>query len=396
MEERCAEFRKKLKLGVPAEAIASQMRRAGLDPAQIPELGHTANITDPNNANALKGKQLLAAAFKPRVLGGVSATGGSRPKKWVVKTEAELPPIKLGCAAPYPLVRPLNAQTGWDAAVSSIKRSALGATGVFFVLLSDNDSADSDGVLVLKRVPDLDSALYEGAFPTMLSLKLFGIKTPRFRVLPRDDAAESGGDNEFKQFKRGIFALYKNQGFDPPSGVQQLFDAPALVMTELVVGVPLCHKSAGQRPLLREDYLALGRIFVLDLVINNYDRLPCRSVWRRDYQRLQSQGNPGNLMFGTEPGDVVAIDHELLVAVEHKFDEYVGAVRSVVAGIVKGTDTTPLEDIVAYVSAHSGYESHPKAREWLEEGFLEGLRRARVFYAEETAEMNHILETVGE
>lgn len=166
---------------------------------------------------------------------------------------------------------------------------------MFFVLLSGDETGDSDGVLVLKRVPDLDSALYEGAFPTMLSLKLFGIKTPRFRVLPRVDTAD--GD-EFKQFKRGIFALYTNQGFDPPSGVQQLFDAPALVMSELVVGVPLCHESAGQRPLLREDYLAMGRIFVLDLVINNYDRLPCRSVWKRDYQRLQSQGNPGNLMFG--------------------------------------------------------------------------------------------------
>lgn len=40
---------------------------------------------------------------------------------------------------------------------------------------------------------------------------------------------------------------------------------------------------------------------------------------------------------------MVAIDHELLVAVDHKFDEYVDSVRSVVVGIVKGTDMTPLE-----------------------------------------------------
>ena len=50
---------------------------------------------------------------------------------------------------------------------------------------------------------------------------------------------------------------------------------------------------------------------------------------------------------------------------------------------------------MTYVSAHSGYDPSRNAREFLKEGFLEGLRRARVFYAEETAEMNHILETVG-
>ena len=125
MEDQYAKFKKKLKLGVPAEAVVSQMRRAGLDPAQIPELGHAANVNDPDKANALAGKQLLAATFKPQGAGGVGATGGSRPKKWVVKTEAELPPIRLGSVAPYALVRPPTAQTGWDAAVISIKRCAL-------------------------------------------------------------------------------------------------------------------------------------------------------------------------------------------------------------------------------------------------------------------------------
>ena len=80
---------------------------------------------------------------------------------------------------------------------------------------------------------------------------------------------------------------------------------------------------------------------------------------------------------GKQPGDVVAIDHELLVAVEHKFGEYVESVEQVVVGIANGTDRSPLEDIVAYVSAHSGYEPHRESIAWLEEGFMEGLRRAR-------------------
>ena len=85
------------------------------------------------------------------------------------------PVIDLKAALPYPLTLPL-AHAGWDELIKSIKRSDLGATGVFFMLMDDGDRLENPGVLVLKRVADLNSALYEGAFPTMLSLKLFGIK----------------------------------------------------------------------------------------------------------------------------------------------------------------------------------------------------------------------------
>ena len=96
----------------------------------------------------------------------------------------------------------------------------------------------------------------------MISLKLFGIKTPAFRVLPRN-TDDSDGPSEFQGFKRGVCALYSRQEFAPPTNINHLFDAPALVMSSFVVGVPLCHRSTGkQRHLLREDWLAMGRIFV--------------------------------------------------------------------------------------------------------------------------------------
>ena len=138
------------------------MQRAGLDPTQIPELGHSsANSTEDESSAAVHGKQLLAATFQ-----GAQPTPQAtppRPRRWVIKTEAELPPIDLKSATPFPLTLP-PACAGWDELIRSIKRSDLGATGVFFLLLGDDDRLDTaGGVLVLKRVSDLNSALYEGA-----------------------------------------------------------------------------------------------------------------------------------------------------------------------------------------------------------------------------------------
>ena len=67
----------------------------------------------------------------------------------------------------------------------------------------------------------------------------------------------------------------------------------------------------------------------------------------------------------------MAIDHELLIAVEDKFLEYVESVKRVVVGIATGKDKSPLEDVVTYVSAHSGYPPHSESSTWLEEGFME-------------------------
>ena len=73
--------------------------------------------------------------------------------------------------------------------VKSIRRSALGATGVFFVacenlpgIRSSRSVDGSDGqpgpdlVLVVKRAMNLSAVLYEGAFPSILASRLYGIE----------------------------------------------------------------------------------------------------------------------------------------------------------------------------------------------------------------------------
>lgn len=84
------------------------------------------------------------------------------------------------------------------------------------------------------------------------------------------------------------------------------------MLMELVQGKPLCHRTEGQRVLIDEDYRALGRLFLLDLIIRNTDRLPSRKAMPRPgVIAISDQGNAGNLMFGDKPGSLWAIDPEM-------------------------------------------------------------------------------------
>ena len=92
---------------------------------------------------------------------------------------------------------------------------------------------------------------------------------------------------------------------------------------------------------------------------------------------------------------MVAIDHELLVCVKHDQPQFVSNVCDTVQGIVTGEDESPLRDIASYLELHTGYPSSDDGLQCLRAGFFEGLRRTSVFFAEEHADMLHILEHVG-
>ena len=85
MEDPYSQYRRKLNVGVPAPAIIREIIRNGLDPAQIPELGYSnANSTEDETSAAICGKQLLAKTLQG------ARPPPPRPRRWVVKTEAEL------------------------------------------------------------------------------------------------------------------------------------------------------------------------------------------------------------------------------------------------------------------------------------------------------------------
>jgi hypothetical protein len=110
-------------------------------------------------------------------------------------------------------------------------------------------------------------------------------------------------------------------------------------------GCTLCHRTASppQRPLGPEDYTKLGSLFLFDLIIRNTDRFPSRKAFPRPGNcSIEDSGNPGNMMFGPEPGMVYSIDKEMVISVDSNIlDSYVEAVASIVKEILfnRGDDS---------------------------------------------------------
>ena len=103
-------------------------------------------------------------------------------------------------------------------------------------------------------------------------------------------------------------------------------------------GSILTHRTANppQRPLGPEDYYKLGGLFLFDLLIRNTDRFPSRKAFPRPgHCSVEDSGNPGNIMFGPEPGMVWSIDKEMVISVDSDIlDSYMNAVASIAKEIL--------------------------------------------------------------
>eukprot|EP01035_Chromulina_nebulosa_P019324 gene19324-25188_t len=165
----------------------------------------------------------------------------------------------------------------------------------------------------------------------LLDLKFLQID---FDSLPRD--VKSNDWSKIVSCRRsesGTTDLYDSGGSSSP---KTLFSSQGILLMELVKGKPLCHRTQGQRQLQDEDYRAIGRLFLLDLIIRNTDRLPCRKAMPRPgVVAIIDQGNAGNLMFGDEPGSLWAIDPEMQTHINlTKESEYAQSLESIVYEII--------------------------------------------------------------
>ena len=236
--------------------------------------------------------------------------------------------------------------------VTACKRSEAGTTGIYFIQCessavsqpsSRSKQQAKTSVIVGKplSVDDFERHVFVNA----MTKDFFKIRCPKIRLLDRKAPPEAMTDgrnlNEYFVLEasiRKLFSplheeLYINGGKASPKG---LFSSSSVVLMELVKGQPLCHRINGQRELVLADYRAIGRLFYLDLLIRNTDRLPCRkAIPRPGNLPIGDQGNAGNLMFGKEPGSLWAIDPEMQTSISAAMmEEYGVAFDSVVEEIV--------------------------------------------------------------
>lgn len=82
----------------------------------------------------------------------------------------------------------------------------------------------------------------------------------------------------------------------------------------------------------KEVLRALGTFVAFDILINNFDRLPC--VW-------DNKGNAGNVMFTKSTNDPMSIDNSVCCIPpenEEAFDKYMERIRDVVADCIRHVD----------------------------------------------------------
>eukprot|EP01031_Cornospumella_fuschlensis_P029684 gene29684-35830_t len=256
----------------------------------------------------------------------------------------------------------------------SCRRSESGTVGTYFLqtLCRDGGEGGHAGsqhsrheVVVAKAITLED--FEKTSLVNELATKHFHILCPQTRYIDRHDA-------EFVELQEKIFALFAP--LHSPLFPTQLFSQKGVLLLEFVKGTPLCHRTQGQRPLLQGDYHALGKLFLLDLLVRNTDRLPCAKAMPRPHthpnllvahtnthstathlhhsnvhahshslrplQLLDEQGNAGNIMFGASEGQVWSIDPEMQTEVGEGVEAaYLDGVESAVREIVHAEASLP-------------------------------------------------------
>lgn len=210
--------------------------------------------------------------------------------------------------------------------LTACKRSESGTTGIIFLqCLTAQKSLE---VVVAKATTIAD---YEKTvFVNQIANRYFHIQCPKVRLIERADTEFIELESKIKSLFLPLNEeLYDLGGHHSP---KDLFSSQGIVLLELVRGKPLCHKSQGQRFLNAADYHSLGKLFFLDLLIRNTDRLPCRKTMPRPGSKgINDHGNAGNIMFGPCPGEVWSIDPEMQTKVELSVEHVYGdAFESVV------------------------------------------------------------------
>lgn len=161
------------------------------------------------------------------------------------------------------------ALTDWSK-VTSFHRSSLGSTGIFFI---QSDSEENPTIIVAKPLSDVK--LFETLeIANEMATIFFGIKCPKSRLVK--------GGEEFGCIENALKNLmdpdtYENG--DDLTSPKKLFMGPCFMLIEYVADAKvLCSFREGQRELTIVDFEALGKLFLFDLLIDNWDRFPNRKV----------------------------------------------------------------------------------------------------------------------
>jgi len=210
-------------------------------------------------------------------------------KKWVVNIPTNEPNVwKFNSEWKFDAERvdPLDIEhdkVNWED-IEGVVCSEEGTGGVFFVQIRNQ------GALVIKG----SSTIASDMFSSMLASRL-GIQVPNTIV---------HSYLEDKEWTPMVQSLWKIEATNSEEGrgskLSKCLLRPFLMVMKYIKGYDLEHINPGLAKdiMKKENLLEIGKILSFDILINNWDRLPC--IW-------ENNGNPKNVIFNTN-GRPFAID----------------------------------------------------------------------------------------
>eukprot|EP00045_Choanoeca_perplexa_P007536 m.69247 g.69247 ORF g.69247 m.69247 type:complete len:414 (-) comp14111_c0_seq1:3162-4403(-) len=252
----------------------------------------------------------------------------------------------------------------WHEGLKGVQRSAAGAEGVFFV-------ETSSGALVVKGSRNLASE----SFASMLALRV-GVYCPPWRIITMANAEGQSmlhHLNELDSMGRvatnigsqthvvlKAFVAGRNLDAYNSDDMQHIFTSGGAI------------SESGQRRLSE-----LSRLLLLDVLINNGDRLPLIH---------DNRGNPGNVMLCRGSGQVIAIDSAIAsinkATYPEQYQAYLDRVGQLCDGLVASceggdctkTVTAPFENVRSKLLEFTGFGLSDEGLCYLQDKFLEAAR----------------------
>jgi len=227
--------------------------------------------------------------------------------------------------------------TNWSNIIAC-SHSSEGSVGVLFIecFLLPEKGADKHTLYREKIVakPCGVSEFYNQVFVNHLAQHC-GINVPQVRAIGTVSDKDQEERKSLEENLRKLYITPFHDGlYDLEKSPKSLFQSPLIMLMDQAKGSALGHRINKQRALKHQDFKAIGKLFLFDLLIRNTDRLPSRKTLGR------ATGNPGNIMLNPDKllaGELWAIDNEIQLSLIPRAEHlsYVESFRSVVAEILE-------------------------------------------------------------
>ena len=233
-----------------------------------------------------------------------------------------------------------------------IQKSTSGSGGVWFVDIpeTDNDKKEEQHqLIVIKSSPSIAADLF-----TFYLAEHLEVNIPKFRLLTPDTeelyqatlhclqrlTIQVNGKLPEGKDANNLSMLMVLGGTTAGAGN---LNRPFYLLLEYIPHIDGENLAQNEKfiqekiissPLFSNYLRQIGRILALDCIVNNFDRIPLKCLWKYEFEQGENIGNLGNLLFCSSNGSPVAIDQSITSIdpdlLSNKFEEYAFSLKELV------------------------------------------------------------------